>query len=156
MNVVLRPPAWEAGVGSAVFMEKEGGLLLEFAPSVSQRVYDWQSKSSFCLNVGEMGSILALPAGDSAEFFHDPNKGKGATAQEGQVSKILRLQPANAQNSRDVFMSLDIRQQGQSSSRVMVPLSPGEFAVLKEIIRYSIPRSLGCDQVMEAAFFQSG
>eukprot|EP00472_Partenskyella_glossopodia_P002337 CAMPEP_0197530716 /NCGR_PEP_ID=MMETSP1318-20131121/32712_1 /TAXON_ID=552666 /ORGANISM="Partenskyella glossopodia, Strain RCC365" /LENGTH=357 /DNA_ID=CAMNT_0043086657 /DNA_START=345 /DNA_END=1418 /DNA_ORIENTATION=+ len=155
VNAVVKPPVWEGSLGDSggsMRLEKEGALLLEFANSVSQRVYDWQTKSTFKISVVEMGSILAMKEGEILEFFHDPNKGKSFSTQD-KVSKILRIQPASSSgSSRDIFLSLDTRQSSGSNSRVSIPLTPGEFAVLKEVIRFTIPRALGFDRVHDVAF----
>ncbi|XLT08235.1 hypothetical protein HN51_054028 [Arachis hypogaea] len=53
----------------------EGYVLLQFAPTVASRQYDWTRKQVFSLSMGEMGTVI-LGARESCEFFHDRIKGK--------------------------------------------------------------------------------
>jgi hypothetical protein len=61
--------------GSGKTVQKEGALLLEFAPAgTNAREYDWSKKQYFSLSVVELGELIGLDK-NTLEFFHDPNKG---------------------------------------------------------------------------------
>ena len=49
-------------------------MLLEMAPMVGPRDYDWTKKASFLLDPTECGELICLQCvkGEQVEFFHDP------------------------------------------------------------------------------------
>ncbi|KAL1293391.1 single-stranded DNA-binding protein WHY1, chloroplastic-like [Arachis hypogaea] len=63
----------------------EGYVLLQFAPTVASRQYDWTRKQVFSLSMGEMGTVI-LGARESCEFFHDRIKGKSISSDFGEES----------------------------------------------------------------------
>uniref|UniRef100_A0A453QN07 Single-stranded DNA-binding protein WHY1, chloroplastic n=1 Tax=Aegilops tauschii subsp. strangulata TaxID=200361 RepID=A0A453QN07_AEGTS len=71
-----RPPQFVPLESGAYKVAKEGFVLLQFAPAVGPRQYDWTRKQVFSLSVWEMGTLLTLGLTDSCEFFHDPFKGR--------------------------------------------------------------------------------
>ncbi|WVZ22557.1 hypothetical protein V8G54_001101 [Vigna mungo] len=90
LTLTPRPPEFVPLDSGAYKISKEGYVLLQFAPAVGTRQYDWNRKQVFSLSVGEMGSVISLGTRESCEFFHDPFKGK---SDEGKVRKILKLEP---------------------------------------------------------------
>ncbi|KAJ1407567.1 hypothetical protein SESBI_24253 [Sesbania bispinosa] len=76
LTVTPRPPAFTPLESGAFKISREGYVLLQFAPAVGSRQYDWNRKQVFSLSVNEMGSVMSLGARESCEFFHDPLKGK--------------------------------------------------------------------------------
>lgn len=67
---------------------REGGLLLEFAPVLGPREYDWSKKLTFLCDVSELGSLIATEKeGATAEFIHDPSIGGD---NQGQIIKKLK------------------------------------------------------------------
>lgn len=84
------PPTFTTSDTSRI-MKKSGGMLIELAPAVGAKVYDWKAKSTFVLDVNECGQILdRVSQNEGTEFLHDPNMGGG---QAGQIIKKLKLQP---------------------------------------------------------------
>ncbi|CAO2038115.1 unnamed protein product, partial [Urochloa humidicola] len=71
-----RPPQFVPLDSGAYKVAKEGFVLLQFAPAVATRQYDWTRKQVFSLSVWEIGTLLTLGPTDSCEFFHDPFKGR--------------------------------------------------------------------------------
>ncbi|PWZ18032.1 Single-stranded DNA-binding protein WHY1, chloroplastic [Zea mays] len=71
-----RPPLFVPLDSGAYKVAKEGFVLLQFAPAVATRQYDWTRKQVFSLSVWEIGTLLTLGPTDSCEFFHDPFKGR--------------------------------------------------------------------------------
>ncbi|KAG2409484.1 Single-stranded DNA-binding protein [Vigna angularis] len=76
LTLTPRPPEFVPLDSGAYKISKEGYVLLQFAPAVGTRQYDWNRKQVFSLSVGEMGSVISLGTRESCEFFHDPFKGK--------------------------------------------------------------------------------
>ncbi|KAK9107741.1 hypothetical protein Syun_023752 [Stephania yunnanensis] len=76
--LTVEPKAPEfAPLDSGAFkVSRDGYVLLQFAPGVGTRQYDWSRKQVFSLSVTEIGTLIGLGAKDSCEFFHDPFKGK--------------------------------------------------------------------------------
>mmetsp|Transcript_37764 Transcript_37764/g.67684 ORF Transcript_37764/g.67684 Transcript_37764/m.67684 type:complete len:184 (-) Transcript_37764:102-653(-) len=70
------------------------------------------------------------------------------------MSKVLRVEPTPDGNG--FFFSLSISDKGNSSkSSLSIPVSIGEFGVLKSLFNYSLPHLLGFDEVFTCApFFQ--
>ncbi|GAU23858.1 hypothetical protein TSUD_369660 [Trifolium subterraneum] len=81
---------WCYSAVGAYKITKDGYLLLQFAPSLGPRQYDWNSKQIFSLSVAEMGSVISLGGRESCEFFHDPFMGK---SDEGKVRKVFKVEP---------------------------------------------------------------
>ncbi|KAJ7943521.1 Single-stranded DNA-binding protein [Quillaja saponaria] len=90
LTVTPRPPEFAPLDSGAFKISREGYLLLQFAPAIGMRQYDWNKKQVFSLSVTEIGNLISLGARGSCEFFHDPNKGK---SEEGQVRKVLKVEP---------------------------------------------------------------
>ncbi len=137
------PPSFASiGAGSRT-LSKEGGMLLEFATSSGQRMYDWANKGSFLLDVTECGAVLMLDSKNgAAEFLHDPNMGG---EKQGEISKKLKIAPAA--DGDNIFLSLQIKDKSGSGKQFSVPLSAAEFCVLRNLIQFSLPRFVGFDCV---------
>ncbi|OIW09664.1 hypothetical protein TanjilG_15370 [Lupinus angustifolius] len=105
-------------------VSKEGHVLLQFAPAVGLRQYDWERKQIFSLSVGEMGTIISLGARDSCEFFHDPSKGKSSNLVvvvfEGVQNKLVNV-----------------------DENIYIPVTKAEIAVLSSIFNFIIPYLIG-------------
>ncbi|KAF5741008.1 single-stranded DNA-binding protein WHY1 chloroplastic [Tripterygium wilfordii] len=76
--LTVEPKALEfLALDSGVFkLAGDGYVLLQFAPAAGVPTYDWGRKQIFSLSVTEIGTLIALGARESCEFFHDPNNGK--------------------------------------------------------------------------------
>ena len=83
--------------------KRDGGVLLEFAPAVGQRQYDWQNKQSILLSPLELVELTESLAvlGKGVNFFHDPGMG---TARQGAMTKSLKAEPMP--DAREVFLNL--------------------------------------------------
>ncbi|KAK3264779.1 Single-stranded DNA-binding protein why1, chloroplastic, variant 2 [Cymbomonas tetramitiformis] len=68
-------------------LEKPGCMLLEFAPAIGERQYDWSKKQTFSLSPVEAGDIMEN-AKEGCQFYHDPNKGRSG---EGSITKQLSI-----------------------------------------------------------------
>jgi len=166
-NFKVIPPTFTQ-LGSALTLKKAGAVLLECAPG-SQRTYDWSSKVSMALSVNEIaearpahcrracaGSASHAPAaqilaftgeaGSQVEFVHDPSIG---TPTAGQTVKSLRISPMP--DGKGLFVNLTQRDKGGANSAISVPVSWGEFAALRTLFEFSIPRLLGWDRALAEA-----
>ncbi|KAL6861520.1 hypothetical protein ACP4OV_017220 [Aristida adscensionis] len=134
-----RPPLFAPLDSGAHKVAKEGFVLLQFAPAVAARQYDWTRKQVFSLSVWEMGTLLTLGPTDSCEFFHDPFKGR---SEEGKVRKVLKVEPTPDGNGRFFNLSVQNRLLNIDES-IYIPITKGEFAVIVSTFNYIIPHLMG-------------
>ncbi|XP_066377936.1 single-stranded DNA-binding protein WHY1, chloroplastic-like [Miscanthus floridulus] len=134
-----RPPQFVPLDSGAYKVAKEGFVLLQFAPAVATRQYDWTRKQVFSLSVWEIGTLLTLGPTDSCEFFHDPFKGR---SEEGKVRKILKVEPTPDGNGRFFNLSVQNRLINIDES-IYIPITKGEFAVIVSTFNYIIPHLMG-------------
>ncbi|KAF3341561.1 single-stranded DNA-binding protein WHY1 [Carex littledalei] len=118
---------------------KEGCLFLQFAPAAGNRQFDWSRKQIFTLNVGEIGTLISLGPNDSCDFFHDPFLGK---SEEGQVRKVLKAEPLP--DGSGYFFNLSVSDRLKNvEENIYIPITKGEFAILRSCLDYLIPHLLG-------------
>ncbi|CAM0912736.1 unnamed protein product [Alopecurus aequalis] len=134
-----RPPQFVPLESGAHKVVKEGFVLLQFAPAVAARQYDWSRKQVFSLSVWEMGTLLTLGPTDSCEFFHDPFKGR---SDEGKVRKVLKVEPTPDGNGRFFNLSVQNRLLNVDES-IYIPITKGEYAVIVSTFNYIIPHIMG-------------
>ena len=142
---VIKPqfePIPGKGDGS-VSKKRDGGVLLEFAPAVGQRAYDWQNKQSILLSPLELVELTETLAvlGKGVAFFHDPGMG---TARQGAMTKSLKAEPM-PDGSGGVFLNLATN----TGAKLNVAVSFGEFCVLRNLTQYLVPRLMGFDEVFK-------
>ncbi|KMZ68486.1 DNA-binding protein p24 [Zostera marina] len=134
-----KPPEFTLLDSGAYKVLREGAVLLQFAPSVGIRQYDWSRKQVFSLSVPEVGSILCLDAKDSCEFFHDPFKGK---SEEGKIRKILKVEPLPDGSGH--FFNLSVQNRTMNvDENIYIPITKAEFAILKSAFNFIVPHLLG-------------
>lgn len=139
LTIDPRAPEFVALDSGAFKLSREGYVLLQFAPAVGLRQYDWSRKQVFSLSVTEIGTIMSLGAKDSCEFFHDPNKGK---SEEGKVRKILKAEPLPDGSGHFFNLSVQNRLLNVDES-VYIPVTKAEFTVLISAFNFILPYLLG-------------
>ncbi|KAL3824162.1 hypothetical protein ACJIZ3_020191 [Penstemon smallii] len=139
LAVEPRPPEFTPLDSGAYKLSKEGFVLLQFAPTVAVRQYDWGRKQVFSLSVAEVGNIISLGPKDSCEFFHDPNKGR---ADEGKVRKVLKVEPLPDGSGH--FFNLSVQNKIINlDESIYIPITKAEFAVLVSALNFILPYLLG-------------
>ncbi|EFJ15931.1 hypothetical protein SELMODRAFT_84708 [Selaginella moellendorffii] len=140
LNMRLIKPTFKISDSGDAILSREGTVMLEFAPSISQRQYDWGKKQVlFALSVSELGQILALTPSESLEFFHDPNMGK---SDAGMVRKSLKIEPTTDRNG--FFFGLTVANKVEKAeARLNIPISKGEFAIIRSAANYALPYLMG-------------
>ena len=139
-------PTFEPVPGTASRQKRrDGGVLLEFAPAVGQRMYDWQNKQSILLSPLELVELTESLAvlGKGVNFFHDPGMG---TARQGAVTKSLKAEPM-PDGSGGAFLNLST----SSGAKLNVAVSFAEFCLLRNLVQYLVPRLTGFSEVFEAS-----
>lgn len=113
------------------WMDKQGCVLLEMAPSQGEKSYDWQNKLTFAFGMNDMVSFFDDPSSSKwGNFFHD----------NGGVTKKLSITHGEGKYAGTFMMSLN-----SGDSRVSVSLSQGEFQVLGRLFTTALPKMLGWD-----------
>ncbi|KAI3924699.1 hypothetical protein MKW92_051744 [Papaver armeniacum] len=120
-------------------LSKEGFVLLQFAPGVGVRQYDWNRKQVFSLSVTEIAALMNLGLKDSCEFFHDPFKGK---SEEGKVRKVLKVEPLPDGSGH--FFNLNVQNKLLNvDENIYIPVTKAELTVLNSAFSYILPYLLG-------------
>ncbi|KAF2297239.1 hypothetical protein GH714_019850 [Hevea brasiliensis] len=125
LSVEPVPPTFTKLNSGNVRVERRGIMMLTFMPAIGERKYDYEKRQHFALSATEVGSLISLGPKDSSEFFHDPSMlSRNASHFEGVVNNILR-----------------------TNERFNVPLTAGEFAVLKTACSFALPHIMGWDRL---------
>ena len=144
LSVKLVKPTFETDSQGRTIMKRSGGILLEFAPSIGTRKYDWTRKGSFMLSPIEAAELANRlnPSRQSiaqkVEFFHDP--GMGGSSQ-GSVTKSLKME-AMPDGTGGVFLNYSQTKFGEKLN-VNIPVSFGEVSALELLIKHLVPRVMG-------------
>ena len=144
LSVKLVKPTFETDHQGRTIMKRSGGILLEFAPSIGTRKYDWTRKGSFMLSPIEAAELANRlnPSRQSiaqkVEFFHDP--GMGGSSQ-GSVTKSLKME-AMPDGTGGVFLNYNQTKFGEKLN-VNIPVSFGEVSALELLIKHLVPRVMG-------------
>ncbi|TYG36650.1 hypothetical protein ES288_D13G080500v1 [Gossypium darwinii] len=139
LTVEPRAPEFVPLDSGAFKISREGFVLLQFAPAAGVRQYDWSRKQVFSLSVTEIGTLISLGLRESCEFFHDPFKGK---SDEGKVRKVLKVEPLPDGSGH--FFNLGVQNKLLNvDENVYIPITRGEFTVLKSAFSFILPYLLG-------------
>ncbi|WOL08149.1 single-stranded DNA-binding protein WHY1, chloroplastic [Canna indica] len=139
LTIDPRAPEFAPLDSGAFKVSKEGFILLQFAPAVGTRQYDWNRKQVFSLSVAEIGHLMSLGPKDSCEFFHDPNKGR---SEEGKIRKVLKAEPLPDGTGHFFNLSVQNRLLNVDES-IYIPITKAEFSVLNSAFNFIIPYLLG-------------
>lgn len=114
-------------------ISKLGAVLLEMAPSLGEKSYDWRNgKITFAFGMNDLTQFFDDPSGPRwGSFYHD-NDGTG---------KKLTFSPGEGKYAGTFMLSLS-----SGDSRVSVALSGGEFQVLGRLFTAALPIILGWDK----------
>ncbi|CAL0315159.1 unnamed protein product [Lupinus luteus] len=139
LTVSPKSPEFQSLESGAFKVSKEGSVLLQFAPAVGLRQYDWNRKQVFSLSVSELGTLISLGARESFEFFHDPNQGR---SDEGKIRKVLKVEPL-MDGSGHLF-NLNVQNKLDNiDENIFIPITKAELAVLSSLFNFIMPYLLG-------------
>ena len=142
---VIRP-TFETKPDGSRSKRRDGGMLLEFAPAVGQRQYDWSRKQTILLSPLELVELTeALHLGRGVNFFHDPGMGTG---RQGETTKSLKAEPM-PDGSGGIFLNMATTAPGGKGGRASVAVSFAEFAALRHLSAFLVPRLMGFAEVFE-------
>ncbi|KAF2297243.1 hypothetical protein GH714_019934 [Hevea brasiliensis] len=127
LSVEPVPPTFTKLNSGNVRVERRGIMMLTFMPAIAT----------------EVGSLISLGPKDSSEFFHDPSM---LSSNAGQVRKSLSIKPQA--DGGGYFVSLSVVNNIlRTNERFNVPLTAGEFAVLKTACSFALPHIMGWDRL---------
>ena len=123
---------------------KTGAVYLEAAKCVDKnnRSYDWKTKVKFALGASDLFTIFeVIDSGNPEEIklYHVP---AGSAGTRGAKGKRLSMKPGTDKYEGTWMWTLEDQ---ISESKVMVPLSRGEFRVFIELCRSAMPIIFGWD-----------
>lgn len=115
-------------------INKNGAVLLEMAPSVGEKSYDWKNQKV----------TFAFGINDLCLFFDNPNDPKWGSFfhVNDATNKKLVFTHGEGKYEGTYMMSLNM-----GDSRVSVSLTGGEFNVLGRLLSSAIPIILGWNNV---------
>ncbi|OAY23804.1 single-stranded DNA-binding protein WHY2, mitochondrial [Manihot esculenta] len=143
LSVQPVPPTFTKLTSGHVKVERRGIMMLTFMPAMGERKYDHEKRQHFALSATEVGSLISLGPKDSSEFFHDPSM---LSSNAGQVRKSLSIKPQA--DGGGYFVSLSVVNNIlRTNERFNVPLTAGEFAVLKTACSFALPHIMGWDRL---------
>jgi len=115
-------------------VSKNGAVLVEMAPSIGEKTYDWKNKKL----------TFAFGVNDLVQFFDDPSSGKWGSFlhdNDGQIKK-LTITPGEGKYQGTYMMGIS-----SGDARVSVSLSAGEFHTMGRLFNFALPKILGWDGV---------
>lgn len=118
---------------------REGAIFIEVAPTVGPNKYDWENKINFALSVTDIGKIvLFLSTGESVSIMHDPG---AKTEKQGATRKYLNLSSPGGLLEKGCLLNLS-QSTGEQKTQYMVPMTPDECLVIKQLLIAAIPATL--------------
>lgn len=138
------PPTWKDTEYNYA-MDRHGTLLLTFIPSTGQTGkpggLQWKDHVNFGLSPSECGELInACDSRERASFYHD--LGNGST-------KTFACSPTP--DEKAFFFNVE----ASGKDRIFLPISFGEYYVIKQLINFSLPRLLGFDAAFGVDNFTS-
>ncbi len=123
----------------AGWKQREGAIFVEAAPASGANKYDWDKKVTFALSVTDMGKIVHfLVTGKEVSLMHDPGM---KTDSQGAIKKFLNLTSPKGLLDGGAVLQLS-QTRGEEKLSHIVPLSPDECIVVKELLQRAIPAAL--------------
>lgn len=110
------------------FLEKEGAVLIEAAPGAGKQQWDWSQKITFAISFIDIANIFN---GDTVDIFH----------QSEETPKKLQV----TQAEKGWFLTL-AEGKGDQRHQVRVPLTDGEWRVLKATLMNMVPYLVGWEE----------
>lgn len=171
---------WKPGLDSGVRMKSEGLLLFQFTPPVfgndknlglgddlyNNEIYDYSRRQYFGMRVSELGELLIqnkeIIKKDKKdkkdilwEFNRNPKKNPLFFEHPQDPRKRFRIKIDETNNDFFIFeiirWPVEWDREPLEKVNVKISVNRGEFETLKQLIKYSIPRCIGFDQIFESA-----
>lgn len=125
---ILPPRYNEAG-----YLDKQGAILLEAAPSVGRQQWDWDQKITFAISISDIAGML-----DS-----DPTR-RRIFHKHDQTPKVLEVTPADPDGPHaGTFMMNLSMGKGDTRRQIRVPFNNGEWTVLVRLLLHACPLLIG-------------
>lgn len=128
-----------------------GVVFLNMTPTVGKNQYGWDKKVSVALGLADIGKLLLYIRNPHHEIFqnknpneyscmlvHDMGVNKGKA--RGQDVKYLSL--SKPDNMKSFWFNVDSRLDGQTISKVSVPVNDDEILIVLNLLEAAIPAML--------------
>mmetsp|Transcript_36248 Transcript_36248/g.61276 ORF Transcript_36248/g.61276 Transcript_36248/m.61276 type:complete len:224 (-) Transcript_36248:206-877(-) len=134
-------------------VQRPGLVVMEFAPRFTdsrERRFDWKNKQKFTLNVAQCGELV----GAMEVPLTLTNRGMSSSDAMFRQSELTLSKAVGDQGGFE--FQLDIEDLGQqedqrkSKAFVHIPITNGEFAVIRSLLNFTIPYLLAWDKVLQA------
>lgn len=120
------------------FVDREGVVLLEIAPAIGDRKYNWEQKITFSLNAMEIATLLQkVRKNEEFKAFHDPNMG---SADQSLIQKGLMVKRSDKSDGIGFFLN---EKNNGDTKKYMFIMSPEEFELVNILLRDAVPTILG-------------
>ena len=98
----------------------------------------------------ECGDLLALgETSQPVKFEHDPKQGTRSAGESLKVLTVSEPRPGKV-NKDTAWIYVGLRRSGIDSKNYTIPITPGEFEVLRTVARDYMSRMLGFDEAWDA------
>jgi hypothetical protein len=159
----LLPPAFQVLKSRTLVVERKGRLLIEWSARTPDGSVDRERQVRFGLSPEEVGLIIDQLPQHEVELTRYPHRNSGdfaSVSQPGAAQKVLTLTPRNggvvafkihyeAEGPAGSALSSPGREEAGGPLEVLVQL--GEFRVMCELMRSSIPVLVGWDMQLKIA-----
>ena len=118
-------------------IEKEGKLnngaiFVEAAPATGKNIYDWDKKIMFAISINDVVQIFGSANGEFKLTHVYDGEVKRLTVQKGQEYGYFMSITAGSEDGS-----------GENNRAVKVPVSDGEYQVLRSLLMSSVPDIIG-------------
>ncbi len=141
--------------GHALSVDRPGVMMLEFVPAMGERQFDYSRKQRFALSASECGEIISKAGtGQDCTLIHDPQKFRGMDSIEasgggggaGGGAGTKRVAVSRMRDGDGFFFNFQ-----SSDEKISVPVTAGEFVVMRQLMLHSLPHLVGFDVAFSVA-----
>jgi hypothetical protein len=125
------------------WVERNGAIYFEVAPSSGYKQWDWTKKIVFAAGVQDICNLLDsnLQANDKKrKCFHDQSKNPTS---DSTAVKTLEFVPGSADFPGTYMLKVSEKNPDGAWNSVTVPVSDGEFKVIRGLMTGSVASLLG-------------
>ena len=150
-----------ANGGHALSVDRPGVIMLEFVPTMGERQFDYNRKQRFALSASECGEIISKAGtGQDCTLIHDPQKFRGMNSIDASIGGgggvgggggTKRVAVSRMRDDNGFFFNFQ-----SNEEKISVPVTAGEFVVMRQLMLHSLPHLVGFDAAFSLAPNSSG
>jgi len=122
------------------YVERAGAIFLEVAPASGKQEWDWDKKIAFAIGVQDICNLIDTNLQSDEKrrrLFHDQSKNPGSS---NNSVKTLEFEPGQWAGT---FMMKVSEKDGDAWRNVTVPITDGEYKVIRGLLTQSVSTLLG-------------